>query len=503
MLIFFSRFLYLLIVPLTRGVIALLSGGLLAWIEGAWVDILILFSMFTLAYQVWNHLYYRFDERGIQYTSGIFVCKNTFIPMDKISLLGVHTPLLLRPFRMANLRIDTLARTINDPDLSFFVTTKEANRILALRRAPYSRAEKIEATFSPGIRSLLGLCLFTSNTFIGIILLVTFITQFGKLLGEQFANLFIGFLEELARGLVPVSQLIMFVFRIQPLALLIGLLLLCGWFVAFIANLLNLKGLEISRTATSLYIQGGISTHKNYCLLLSDIVFVDLRQSLLTRLLKLHSVYIDAVGFGKTKSGISAIVPFSHENNCLKHLSKLLFEYRPSPRQLKPNAGAIMKFLLDPLWPCLLVPLATFLAASYFRDWASLIYFVGFMCSIPAYWFMGVRLLDFFSSGASRDNEIFTLRYSNTFYLHTVVFSFDKIALINIRQSILQRGDKKCDLVVSTKSETRKKHHVRNLDWDAAAKLFDAVDPQPFQLKIGFWDKIMLFFNRVIQFVNK
>lgn len=127
----------------------------------------------------------------------------------------------------------------------------------------------------------------------------------------------------------------------------------------------------------------------------------------------------------------------------------------------------------------MLIPAGTVVACWLLPKWTGLIGFAGFMLSLPALWFLGVRILDFLSSGVSRDGDCYTLRYSNRYYLHTVVFPFDKIALVNVRQSILQRGDRKCDLKVSTRAEGRFRHHIRNLDWDGVVALFDAGDEAP------------------------
>lgn len=144
-----------------------------------------------------------------------------------------------------------------------------------------------------------------------------------------------------------------------------------------------------------------------------------------------------------------------------------LFQPQKDPRTTLPPAArvhrfrthpqtqlrGIFKFLIDPFWPCVLIPAGTVVACWLLPKWTGLIGFAGFMLSLPALWFLGVRILDFLSSGVSRDGDCYTLRYSNRYYLHTVVFPFDKIALVNVRQSILQRGDRKCDLKVSTRAE--------------------------------------------------
>ena len=69
-LTFLYRFLFLLIIPLARGFLSALTGDLLSWISGAWMDILTVLLIFLLAWKKWDCFKYYMDECGVFYTSG-------------------------------------------------------------------------------------------------------------------------------------------------------------------------------------------------------------------------------------------------------------------------------------------------------------------------------------------------------------------------------------------------------------------------------------------------
>ena len=478
---FLYRFLFLLLIPVGRGFITALTGGLLAWLRGAWIDLIVVAVILALAYAKWDQFKYHMDSSGIYFTIGIFFKRNSFIPMQKISTFSILRPFWFKPFHLVKVRIDTIAGDPGKADLSLYLRADEAGRLMRLHGAAHEQQASpgISAEYRPPVLGVVFLSLFTSNSVLGIVFVATFISQAGQILGEQLSELLFATFQELARQIaisLPLLTAGFLAIRLPPIAAGVAIALLGGWLVAFLLNLLQTKNLRVQRKNDRLRISGGILVEKDYSLRTGDISFVDIRQSLVTRTLRLYSVFVNAIGIGKDKSDIAAIIPFSTKSRAMRQLGLLLPEYCSTPRQLRPNGGAIFKFIIDPLWPCLLIPAATFLGIWLLPNWAEILRFAGFMLSLPAFWFLGVRLMDFFSSGVSRSGKHYTLRYSNLYYLHTVVFSYDKIALVNIRQSILQRGDNKCDLVVSTRAEGRMRHHIRNIGWDETVALFEAQD---------------------------
>ncbi len=90
----------------------------------------------------------------------------------------------------------------------------------------------------------------------------TFVSQAGKVLGEELSLLLRHTLEETARKIA---------FGLPPIAAAAALFLFIGWFAAFLVNLLQTKDLLTARTAHTLRVCGGALTHKRYSLRLSEI----------------------------------------------------------------------------------------------------------------------------------------------------------------------------------------------------------------------------------------
>lgn len=463
-LIFLYRFLFLLILPLLRGFLSALNGNLKEWFTGVWIDVLVLFALIVISTLKWALFQYYMDKDTIELTYGIIFRHKITLPMRSVTTLSSLSSIWLRPFWISKVRIDTAARGTRKADFSFYVRRSEAHRIMRLRQEPKQLQDSCVCRYRPPIWSIVLLSVFTSNTLPGIIMVATFVSQAGKLLGQELSMLLRHTFEETARKIA---------FGLPPIAAAAALFLFIGWFAAFLMNLLQTKGLEIVRTAHRLQVSGGVLTQKRYSLHVQDISFIDIRQSLITRTLRLFSVYLNAIGFGKEQQDIAAIIPFSIKSRVLSRLSLLLPEFIPTKRTIKPARGAFLKFLLLPAIVLVSIPIAAAYGMRLFPIWADIIRFVGFMAALPALWFFGVRLVDLLSSGASKQREYYTMRYSNGFYLHTVIVAWEKITVIDIRQSIFQRFSNKCDAVILTRAEGRRHHILRTLHLDDCLRMFE------------------------------
>lgn len=92
---------------------------------------------------------------------------------------------------------------------------------------------------------------------------------------------------------------------------------------------------------------------------IKSVNYLEIRQSVLTKILGLHTAFLHCAGFGKDKTDVSAVIPAVTRREFRRTQEMLLPEFTISPRQAKPNLGSIFKFIIDPFWPCLLLPLAT------------------------------------------------------------------------------------------------------------------------------------------------
>jgi uncharacterized membrane protein YdbT with pleckstrin-like domain len=224
-----------------------------------------------------------------------------------------------------------------------------------------------------------------------------------------------------------------------------------------------------------LRIHGGAATQRQYTIRQDRVNFIDIRQNVAAKLLKVYSLYISAVGYGKGKDDISCIIPNETAANFERNRQMLFPDFCPATPTIRSPRRGIFRFIGQPLIPCVAIPLAMIILSHFFPSWVSFIVFVGLMSLIPPILFLIVRMLAFRIGGAARSGNYYTVCYSSGFNIHTVVIPASKIVSVRIRQSLFQaRGKSRtCDVTIHTVAEGHKRHILRNLPRTDAEKLFE------------------------------
>ncbi len=458
------RFFPLLIFPLARGFISALSGGSVAlWLDGAWKDMIIIAAIFSLGIGEWWRLRYNWDEKGLTVYRGIFLCRRLFISVDKIITMSLTRPFYLRPLGAARLRVDTWAGGKKNMDVSLFLPVKEASEIFSKRCGAGKSEQSDVREYRPKTISVILLAAILSNSIAGVLFLASFISETGSLLGREFSKRITDTFEWLTRIIA---------WGIPPATVALAYLIILGWLFTFIRNFINRKNFTVCRAGDQLQIKCGIITLHNYSVRLEEINYVDIRQTLITKALGLYSAFISAVGYEREKEGVCAIVPANFKDRLAQKLSWLLPEFAESSRQIRPNFGAILRFLCDPMIPTIIIPIAGSLLTHLFPGWGDFIHSLVIMALFPCAWFITVRIFDFFTSGIGRKGDTFTLRYSQGWNLHTIIVPQNRIAQVVFRQSPIQAFDRRCDVLVYTLSEGHTCHHIRNLDVAQVMEIF-------------------------------
>lgn len=461
--IFFNlgRVLYLIIIPVLRGFVTALQGGFAKWLSGAWADISIFVLMLAMAVAAWLIVGFRFDDEEINVRSGFFMLRHTHIPWKNVTTISIVESVYLRPFGAVRLRADTLGGSFNNADFSVLLSRRKAQALIENRKA--FAGKPLGRIYQPSTGSIVALSLLTSNSFGGILFIATFISQSGKLLGAEFSEMLIGTFEEASRNLA---------FGIPPAAAAIGYALLVGWFIGFLLTFFRYKNFTLTRQKDNLNIKGGLFTHRDYLIRYADVNFITIRQSVLTKILKLYSLYISAVGYGKQKDDISCIIPTEREPAFHESCARVFPRLAPSARQYHAVFRGIMRFLGQPLSFCAGVVLAIALFTWRFPSWNSFILFVGLMLLVPALLFLSVRVLEYKTGGFSSSDGVYTIRYSKGFNLQTVVIPVENVVQVELRQGFIQKFGPYCDLIVSAKAEGHSRHFCRNVNKAEMMRIF-------------------------------
>ncbi len=451
---YFGKYFYLLLIPLARGFWGAVQNDFYGWLSSVWIDILVLLVMAFLAFLNYYNKRFAMEERGLFVQMGVFSRKEMFIPFARITTITVIEDFYLRPIGVSHFRIDTMAQDRSRFDFDILVSTKKAEPLFSVcpPKPCLIKECRPRGVYIAVLSALL------SNSFAGIVFLAVFINQAGRILGQQFQQRLMETFTEFTHKMA---------FGLPPVAAAIGYVLIGGWVIMFLKNLLRYKSFVSRCAQDNIIITGGFFTRRSYRIFTSSLNFLSVRQSLLTRVLRLYSVSANSAGFGKQKEDMSIVIPSVGHKGLVMSLELLFPSYKMVHRSVKPRMNAVMQYLLDPLWLFLLFWIGANVVAFFLPEWAQIIFYVRLMGNVIATWLALVRITDFFTAGIGYDkqSDTFTIRYSRRFLLNAVLVKRQNIARVQLRQSIFQKATGLCDVLIYTTGEKSEIHHVKGVKW--------------------------------------
>lgn len=450
MLQYTYKYLYLLLVPLLRGVWHIQSPErLYHWVRGTWIDILAVLLLLSLPFISWWYNTYSLTEDAFILHRGFLLRRASYVPRHHIITLSVAQPLLLRPFNVVKVFIDTDAGNKRHTDFRLLIHSRQAARILEQQPKDAHLPKHI---YRPRWARMVLLSVLSSNSLSGILLLAITFQQAGTLLGQEFQSQMLENLQHAAA----------YVTIIPRTAALVALLLLAGWCIAALRNLLQHAPFRVIRCKHTLTIRTGLLTRREYACTVRGINYADIRQTLLGRLLHIHTVFINCVGYGKAKNTLSVLIPYCRAHTYQDELAALVPELTVQPVHYRPATFSLFRYCRLPLGLALSLYPLSLIAGLWFPNWRDIIHYLTGMAYLPCLWLLTVRIVDRYTSGLSRGETGYTIRYSRLFTLHTVSIPPDKLVTWRLRQSPFQKRRGTCTVLLYTYNESRQPHRLRN-----------------------------------------
>lgn len=458
----FSKYLLLLLFPLLRTAVGFLRDWR-SWLSGAWMDLLVIGLIVLFGFAQWYFTGYLLEKDGILFRRGVIFPMAQKIPYRMLSSIAVEHPFYLRPFGIVKLAIETDAGSKLSAEATFLLRRSEAERITEAASAYFKEDTAPPRVYLPKSGYVAILSFLTSNTLTGVLFASTFLTQTGRLLGEEFELRLVGALTKLAQILA---------FNLPPIFAVIGGVVLGGWLLSFFLNLIRNLGFRMRRSGDVLDAKMGLVSPKEFALAAGRINYLTLRQSLLTKGLGFYAAMINCTGYGKDKNDLAVLLPASAEQDLRRTLRLLLPEMKLAPRKYHPNWRSFTRFVIPPGTTLLLIFAGFGLLYYWLPDFHRLVGFFWIACSLPAFWWLFVKILAFFHSGISVREDVYTFRHTFAYAVYTTVVHKNKIAKIELRQSLFQRMSHCADVIVFTFSERRHRFVVQNIPIDQAEEFF-------------------------------
>ena len=449
----FKRYIALLLLPLVRSLL-LFTGDPYSWLRGVWLDVLVLLAIVAAGVVRWMFTGLAVGEDRVESCSGLLLPKKRQILLCNISSVSVEHTWYFKPLRAVRVRIETDAGNKHTPDVRMLLRREDAEKLCSRFSSQLDGGPVMVRRYEPRGWYVGILSLITSDSIGGAVFAATLISQSGKLLGQEAED-------RLITSLTQLMQLV--AFWLPPVAAVIAGVLLGGWLIDFVLNLIRHLGFQAVRRGGELYIRCGIVTVREYLLSAGRVNFLQLRQSILTKIFGYYAGMVSCTGYGKEKNEQSVLLPAVGRDDLRRSLSLILPELRPAPNRWRPPLRTLWRTVWPDILLCGLLLLGWRAAWRWLPSIRELVVFVGGMMVLPAGWHLVVRLWSFFHNGVGQRQNTFTFRAARGYRLFTVVCRADKVAKITVTRSIFQRKSRCADLIVWLRSEKHTCIWVLNL----------------------------------------
>lgn len=461
-----SKYLILLVFPLLRALF-FSNWDFYTWIYGAWFDILIVLAIIGLGMIAWYRYLYKLTDEGIKIKKGIFLVKHRYIPYNKLSVLSIEYPFWLIPIKAVRLKADTDGGLPTVADFEITIKYKELPAVVSHVEHSFINMSAIKRVYLPKNLYIAILSFVVSNTLTGVLFISTFISGTGKVFGNEAENLVVGTINDIIQKLA---------LGVPPLAAILAIMILAGWTISFLLNLIRHLKFSVTRQSGSLHIKSGLITKREYYITVKRINLIELRQTLITKLIGFYTALIHCNGYGKSKDELSILMPAGSKQDLQQNVKLLIPEIPICKPTLKPRLKYLSRFLIPPIsWTFGI--LAGWLAINIFfpnfaeNKFNDLLTFIVIMGEIPCIWYLLVKIVSFFHTGVGTRNNVYTFSYTYGYKIKTVAVPMDKIIKLTIRRSLFQVMSGCCDLVILTFSEGKKRHVIPNLNFEDAKKM--------------------------------
>lgn len=465
-LISIKKFLFLLIIPLIRGLIYyIVNKNIYYWVKGSWIDITVFLVIIFLSIIRWRNFYIYFDnldKNKITISNGIYITKKLVIYKRNISYVLIKIPFYYRPIGAIKISIFTLNQDKTQTK-NQIILTKKNFEFLKLNYLDYISENKYNYNNNISIITTLKtafLSLIMSNSLAGIIFVSTFISTSGKLLGYKLENEIYGHFTNFTRKLA---------FGFPPAGVAIAYILIIGWIIAFIRNLIVYINYNFEKKDNYIINYSGILNKQIQYIDLNKINYIDIIQNIFTKIFNLCSVFInisDNKKNKKIKNNKIVIVPVINKNKLEKNINIIFDKNIDNINNLKcrPEKTSFLSYTMFPVVLFIIIFIIyRYLNISY-NNWSDFLSFMILMSGILCLWFLIIKIINFLDCGISYQENNYIIKYSKIFKFHTVVISGDKISKIIIKQNVFQKRFKKCDILIYSFGNTSVSHKIKNIN---------------------------------------
>ena len=445
-----KRFAFLLILPFLQGLL-IEEGTVAERLYRFLGDALLVALVFLMAFAQWQR--FRFGLHGdfLTVEKGVLFRRRAKLHTARIDFLSMeHTP-MLSIMGAARVTLETAGGSRKHPDFSLLIGDGEAENIFESLSPPARR----EYVFRSHFLQMLFLAASWSNSAAGLLLAVPFVNQLGKIIGEDVARRIY--------DVATVGQMLLAI-GMPPLIASVAWILLAGWAVAFLSKLFRHARFKAYRAEGFIVTQSGLISKRRHIARRSAVNGVTIQQSLPMVFLRMETVYLQVVGYGK-KKGERALLAAGKSGNMRTVMERLAGYALSKNKWMMPLKSSKFGYVFPPSAALILVTLL-FGAGLVFVPWLwdYLLIAWGFLSAFSL-WRLVICLLGFSRAGLCFSDDTIELSTFKNLSLIRGILPWHRIQEIRIAQSCRQKKRGVCSVAVGLYSEEKGKIVVQGVSY--------------------------------------
>jgi uncharacterized membrane protein YdbT with pleckstrin-like domain len=425
-------------------------------------DLLFVLAVLIYAFLQYRTTYYEFTEIGVHIKSGIVFHADYSVDYALICTAAVNEEFLLRPFGAAILSVESEAKSAFNKrraaDITLIIPSCEAVRFIGKLRSTHKSNNARLRFGAPRSSLILFSFLFSNALASGVYLAVLFYQSF-NILGKTLESYFIDTFNY--------AQRIMndFVSGIPSYAVIVLIVIVCGFGFSFISNLLRYMNFRVFRKGKIVTVGSGYFSKRLIFINTDFVNYADFRQNLIMKPLGIYSLHVGIIGYGKRRGEIPVFIPLAEKNElgaAIKMFLPDFAEKRAAPEDFTvPQKKSYILYMWLPVLLFVIFAIAFFVLINIFPKFSKLILFVFLMAEIPAAAFIAACATEYKSSGIAEKNGYFEIKYRRIWSFHYVITNRSKIVKINRYTSGYYRRNHIANTYIMTRGERGMTHRLR------------------------------------------
>ncbi len=283
-----------------------------------------------MGFMSWRSTTYWLDDVALHYRSGVFTPDERVVPRARVQAVDTATGPLQRAFGVLELRVQVPGAADADEIALSAVTPAEAARLRAALGQPEPAAP--DERIALGVRELLLAALTGPQISAAVSAVAGVFALADNVLDVQDGE---GLLAQLDTP--------------GAIALAIGLVLLAGYVLSFLAAIVVFAGFSVERDAHVLRIRRGLFARRALSVPLQRVDGVVVVEGLLRSPLGLAALRLETVAHGSERSAGRTLLPLVRRSEAEGVIARLLPELAIEPGELLgPPPRALRRFVLAP-----------------------------------------------------------------------------------------------------------------------------------------------------------